>query len=144
MSHLVKALWDELWFVNMGYTNKIWLIDWLIYPEGERERERERERGMGNLLRERGIEGEGWRWGVQEEDVVKDQEKRMCSLYRMWTAEITVQASDRVSFFCSWQMHLWPHCTDLSALMKTCKDSSSDICRIIIRQEHMLVLAAVN
>ena len=30
MSHLVKALWDELWFVNMGYTNKIWLIDWLI------------------------------------------------------------------------------------------------------------------
>ena len=29
MSHLVKALWDELWFVNMGYTNKIWLIDWL-------------------------------------------------------------------------------------------------------------------
>ena len=25
-----KALWDELWFVNMGYTNKIWLIDWLI------------------------------------------------------------------------------------------------------------------
>ena len=28
MSHLVKALWDELWFVNMGYTNKIWLIDW--------------------------------------------------------------------------------------------------------------------
>ena len=26
MSHLVKALWDELWFVNMGYTNKIWLI----------------------------------------------------------------------------------------------------------------------
>ena len=31
MSHLVKALWDELWFVNMGYTNKIWLIDdWLM------------------------------------------------------------------------------------------------------------------
>ena len=30
MSHLVKALWDELWFVNMGYKNKIWLIDWLI------------------------------------------------------------------------------------------------------------------
>ena len=30
MSHLVKALWDQLWFVNMGYTNKIWLIDWLI------------------------------------------------------------------------------------------------------------------
>ena len=30
MSHLVKALWDELWFVNMGYTNKIGLIDWLI------------------------------------------------------------------------------------------------------------------
>ena len=30
MSHLVKALWDELCFVNMGYTNKIWLIDWLI------------------------------------------------------------------------------------------------------------------
>ena len=29
MSHLVKALWDELWFVNIGYTNKIWLIDWL-------------------------------------------------------------------------------------------------------------------
>ena len=29
MSHLVKALWDKLWFVNMGYTNKIWLIDWL-------------------------------------------------------------------------------------------------------------------
>ena len=25
-----QALWDELWFVNMGYTNKIWLIDWLI------------------------------------------------------------------------------------------------------------------
>ena len=24
-----KALWDKLWFVNMGYTNKIWLIDWL-------------------------------------------------------------------------------------------------------------------
>ena len=21
-------IWDELWFVNMGYTNKIWLIDW--------------------------------------------------------------------------------------------------------------------
>ena len=29
MSHLVEALWDELWFVNMGYTTKIWLIDWL-------------------------------------------------------------------------------------------------------------------
>ena len=29
MSHLVKALWDKLWFVNMGYTNEIWLIDWL-------------------------------------------------------------------------------------------------------------------
>ena len=28
MSHLLKALWDKLWFVNMGYTNKIWLIDW--------------------------------------------------------------------------------------------------------------------
>ena len=26
---LLKALWDELWFVNMGYTNKN-LIDWLI------------------------------------------------------------------------------------------------------------------
>ena len=26
----IYALWDELWFVNMGYTNKIWLIDWLI------------------------------------------------------------------------------------------------------------------
>ena len=25
MSHLVKALWDKLWFVNMGHTNKIWL-----------------------------------------------------------------------------------------------------------------------
>ena len=31
MSHLVEALWDELWFVNMGYTNKIWLIDWLTH-----------------------------------------------------------------------------------------------------------------
>ena len=29
LMHLrVKALWDELWFVNMGYTNKILLIDW--------------------------------------------------------------------------------------------------------------------
>ena len=24
MSHLVKALWDKMWFLNMGYTNKIW------------------------------------------------------------------------------------------------------------------------
>ena len=32
MSHLVKALWDKLWFVNMGYTNKIWLIDWPRAP----------------------------------------------------------------------------------------------------------------
>ena len=30
MSDHVKALWDKLWFVNMGYTNKIWLIDWLM------------------------------------------------------------------------------------------------------------------
>ena len=30
MSNPVKALWDKLWFVNMGYTNKIWLIDWLM------------------------------------------------------------------------------------------------------------------
>ena len=28
-SHLVKAPWDKLWFVNMGYTNLIWLNDWL-------------------------------------------------------------------------------------------------------------------
>ena len=28
MSHPVKALWDKLWFVTMGYTIKIWLIDW--------------------------------------------------------------------------------------------------------------------
>ena len=27
MSHLVKALWDKLWFVNMGCTNNIWLIE---------------------------------------------------------------------------------------------------------------------
>ena len=30
MSHHVKALWDKLWFVNMGYTNKVWLIDWWL------------------------------------------------------------------------------------------------------------------
>ena len=31
MSHPVKALWDKLGFVNMGYTNKIWLIDWRLH-----------------------------------------------------------------------------------------------------------------
>ena len=28
MSHLVKAVSNKLWFVNMGCKNKIWLIDW--------------------------------------------------------------------------------------------------------------------
>ena len=27
---LLKALWEQWWFVNMGYTNKIWLIDWFV------------------------------------------------------------------------------------------------------------------
>ena len=27
MSHPVKALWDQLWFMNMGCTNKMWLIE---------------------------------------------------------------------------------------------------------------------
>ena len=30
MSHLFKALWDKLWFVNIGYTNLIWLIDSIL------------------------------------------------------------------------------------------------------------------
>ena len=49
MSHLVKALWDELWFVNMGYTNKIWLIDWLIDK-------------VTNRHKDSGLAGHTWTW----------------------------------------------------------------------------------
>ena len=60
ISHLVKALWGKLWFVNVGYTNTIRLIYWLYYIIFYVMQGSSHKVAADNMERECGCSGSNW------------------------------------------------------------------------------------